>query len=111
MAKQDAIMNNTFDTSDSTYEFDSVDGVTYNQDEECLPKEDVVDLDIPDYYIGSKYKYEARKVVEDFELSYNIGTAVTYLLRAFKKHPTPNDCIVKAMAHLKFELDRLKNND
>ena len=43
MAKQDAIMNNTFDTSDSTYEFDSVDGVTYNQDEECLPKEDVVD--------------------------------------------------------------------
>lgn len=111
MAKQDAIMNNTFDTSDSTYEFDSVDGVTYNQDEECLPKEDVVDLDIPDYYIGSKYKYEARKVVEDFELSYNIGTAVTYLLRAFKKHPTPNDCIVKAMAHLKFELDRLKKDE
>ena len=107
MAKQDAIMNNTFDTSDSTYEFDSVDGVTYNQDEECLPKEDVVDLDIPDYYIGSKYKYEARKVVEDFELSYNIGTAVTYLLRAEKKHETATQCIRKAINHLEFELDKI----
>ena len=90
------------------YEFDSVDGVVY--DEECLSTEDIVDIDIPDYYIGSKYKYEARKVVEDFELSYNIGTAVTYLLRAERKHKSPVECITKAMAHLKFELEKLKNN-
>ena len=110
MAKQDAIMNNTFDTdSTEVYEFDSVDGVAYNK-EECLPKEDIVNIDIPDYYIGSKYKYEARKVVEDFELTYNIGTAVTYLLRANRKHKNPNECIIKAMAHLKFELEKLKNN-
>ena len=38
---------------------------------------------IPSYYIGSVYGYEARKVVEDWNLSYNIGTAVTYLLRAY----------------------------
>tara|TARA_R110002073_G_scaffold176390_1_gene334075 strand:+ start:313 stop:522 length:210 start_codon:yes stop_codon:yes gene_type:complete len=63
---------------------------------------------IPDYYIGSRYKYEARKVVEDFDLSYNTGTAVTYLLRAEKKHASPIECIQKAINHLEFELDKLK---
>ena len=29
---------------------------------------------IPKYYIGKTYKIEARKVVEDFDLTYNIGT-------------------------------------
>ena len=77
------------------YEFDSVDGVVYDEysqthtayrdDEECLSKKDIVDIDIPEYYIGKTHKYEARKVVEDFELSYNLGTAVTYLLRARRK--------------------------
>ena len=64
---------------------------------------------IPKYYIGKHYKYEARKVVEDFELSYNIGTAVSYLLRAERKHKTPIDCIKKAIAHLEFELDKINN--
>jgi len=62
---------------------------------------------IPSYYIGKYHKYEARKVIEDFELTYNIGTAVTYLLRANRKHDTPVDCIKKAIAHLEFELDNL----
>ena len=68
-----------------------------------------IDARIPSYYIGKHYKYEARKVVEDFDLSYNIGTAVTYLLRAKRKHDTPIECITKAIAHLEFELERLKN--
>ena len=63
---------------------------------------------IPNYYIGSRYKIEARKVIEDFELSYNIGTAVTYLLRADRKHDSPTECIQKAINHLEFELDKLK---
>ena len=92
------------------YEFDSCDGVVYNE-EECLPKEDIVDIDIPDYYIGKKYKYEARKVCEDFALSYNLGTAVTYLLRARRKHKSPIECITKAMAHLKFELEMISNEE
>jgi hypothetical protein len=62
---------------------------------------------IPDYYIGNN-GYEARKVVDGFELSYNVGTAVTYLLRAERKHDTPIDCIQKAINHLEFELDKLK---
>ena len=32
----------------------------------------------PNYYIGTTYGYEARRVVEDFELTYNTGTAVSY---------------------------------
>ena len=43
----------------------------------------IEEYDIPDYYIGNN-GYEARKVVEGFELTYNIGTAVTYLLRAME---------------------------
>jgi hypothetical protein len=63
---------------------------------------------IPDYYIGNN-GYEARKVVDGFDLSYNVGTAVTYLLRAERKHDTPIDCIQKAINHLEFELDKIKN--
>tara|TARA_R100000908_G_scaffold46352_1_gene22691 strand:+ start:5017 stop:5382 length:366 start_codon:yes stop_codon:yes gene_type:complete len=63
----------------------------------------------PNYYIGRVYGYEARKVVEDFDLSYNVGTAVTYLLRAKRKHSTSIDCIQKAINHLEFELDKIKN--
>jgi len=63
---------------------------------------------IPSYYKGIRYGYEARKVIEDFELSYNTGTAVTYLLRAERKHDSPIECIQKAINHLEFELDKLK---
>mgnify|MGYP003676826682 CR=1 FL=1 len=63
---------------------------------------------IPNYYIGKVYGYEARKVIEDFDLSYNVGTATTYLLRAKRKHSTSVECIQKAINHLEFELDKLK---
>ena len=66
-----------------------------------------IDKKIPEYYIGKKYGYEARKVVEDYELSYNVGTAVSYLLRANSKHNTPVEDIRKAINHLHFELDTL----
>jgi hypothetical protein len=63
---------------------------------------------IPSYYIGSRYKIEARKVIEDFDLSYNVGTACSYLMRANRKHKSPIECIQKAINHLEFELDKLK---
>ena len=46
-----------------------------NVDDSAL--ETAKERNIPNYYIGSVYGYEARKVVEDWSLSYNIGTAVT----------------------------------
>ena len=66
---------------------------------------------IPSYYIGRRYKIEARKVIEDFDLSYNVGTACTYLLRAKRKHSTSVECIQKAINHLEFELDKIKNEE
>jgi len=66
---------------------------------------------IPNYYIGNTYGYEARKVCEDWDLSYNVGTAVTYLLRSSYKHDSPFDCIQKAINHLQFELDKLNNQE
>ena len=62
----------------------------------------------PSYYSGTKYGYSARKVVEDFNLSYNVGTAVSYLLRAGKKEGNPAEQdIQKAINHLHFEIDKL----
>ena len=66
---------------------------------------------IPNYYIGNTYGYEARKVVEDWDLSYNIATAVTYLLRSSYKHDSPYEDIQKAINHLNFELDKLNNKE
>ena len=68
-------------------------------------------LKIPNYYIGKVYGYEARKIVEDYNLGFNVGNAVTYLLRAENKHKTPIECIEKAINHLEFELEKIKNNE
>tara|TARA_R100000030_G_scaffold89179_1_gene73406 strand:- start:288 stop:599 length:312 start_codon:yes stop_codon:yes gene_type:complete len=71
---------------------------------------------IPGYYIGKVYGYEARKVVEDWNLSYNVGTATTYLLRCGKKkeqgmsdNAKHIEDINKAINHLKFEIEKLIN--
>ena len=71
-------------------------------------KEDYKSNPEPSYYTGTKYGYSARKVVEDFDLSYNIGTACSYLMRAGKKDGNPAEQdIQKAINHLHFELDKL----
>jgi len=71
-----------------------------------MSKEELV---IPDYYIGKVYGYEARRVVEDFDLSYNLATAVSYLLRSKNKHSDGGiQDIRKAINHLHFELDKLQ---
>ena len=71
----------------------------------------MTDKDIPKYYKG-KNGYMAKDVVSNFDLSYNIGTATTYLLRAGKKEGNPaQQDIRKAINHLQFELDKITNND
>tara|TARA_R110002051_G_scaffold191350_3_gene260090 strand:+ start:2225 stop:2503 length:279 start_codon:yes stop_codon:yes gene_type:complete len=63
---------------------------------------------VPEYYKG-KNGYEARKVCDNFELSYHLASATTYILRAYHKHDSPIDCIEKAIAHLEFELEKIKD--
>ncbi|QDP49360.1 MAG: hypothetical protein GOVbin2669_29 [Prokaryotic dsDNA virus sp.] len=60
---------------------------------------------IPEYYKG-KNGYEARKVCDNFNLSYHLGTAVTYILRSYHKHDTPIECLQKAINHLHFEIEK-----
>ena len=61
----------------------------------------------PKYYIGKYKNIEAFDVVLDFqEDNYNLGTAITYLLRAGKKPNNPiSQDIKKAIAHLQRELE------
>jgi len=61
----------------------------------------------PKYYIGKYKQIEAFDVVLDFqEDNYNLGTAITYLLRAGKKPNNPmSQDIKKAIAHLQRELE------
>ena len=61
----------------------------------------------PKYYIGKYKSIEAFDVVLDFqEDNYNLGTAITYLLRAGKKPNNPmSQDIKKAIAHLQRELE------
>lgn len=62
---------------------------------------------IPEYYKG-RNGYMAKDVVANFDLSYNIGTAVTYLIRSKRKHNDGGvEDIRKAIHHLHFELDEL----
>ena len=84
---------------------------TRNRDEAKEVIKDLKSNPIPNYYIGNTYGYEARKVVEDWDLSYNVGTACTYLLRSSYKHDSPYDDIQKAINHLNFELDKLNNRE
>ena len=67
----------------------------------------------PTYYIGKTQGIEAKDVVMDFQPdNYNLGTALTYLMRAGKKPNNPiTQDIRKAIAHLEFELERHNQAD
>ena len=67
----------------------------------------------PTYYIGKTQGIEAKDVVMDFQpYNYNLGTALTYLMRAGKKPNNPiTQDIRKAIAHLEFELERHNQAD
>jgi hypothetical protein len=69
----------------------------------------------PNYYIGSVYGYEARKIIQDFKLSYNIGNVTSYLLRAGKKYEAGMsnmdkhiEDLIKAKNHIQFEIEELQ---
>ena len=81
-------------------------------------KEDKIDYSkekSPSYYIGRYLGIQAKDVCFDFDLTYNIGTAVTYLLRSGKKqergmNPKAKrmEDIRKAINHLEFELTNIE---
>ena len=65
---------------------------------------------LPKYYKG-KNGYMAKDVAANFDLSYNLGSAMKYILRAGKKENNPAEKdIKKAINHLYFELERIEND-
>ena len=61
----------------------------------------------PEYYIGSE-GLEAIDVIHQFNLSYDLGSACSYILRAKNKHDDEGyECIKKAIHHLQYELKRI----
>ena len=68
--------------------------------------------DTPNYYKGIFKGIKANEVIDDYLLTYNVGTAVTYLLRAGKKADNPKaQDIQKAIDHLEFELELIKKQE
>jgi len=61
----------------------------------------------PAYYFGKYKKIESMDVVLDFcDNNYNLGTALTYIMRAGKKPGNPiTQDIKKAIVHLEAELE------
>jgi len=73
-------------------------------------QDEVADSRVPEYYKG-KEGYEARKVCDNFDLTYHLATATTYILRAYHKHDSPVECLTKAIAHLEFELEKITRDE
>ena len=64
----------------------------------------------PCYYIGLD-GMKAIDVIHEFDLSYDLGNAVSYILRCKRKHDDQGvECITKAIEHLKYELKKIKKN-
>ena len=72
--------------------------------------EPLVDDRVPHYYKG-KEGYEARKVCDNFDLTYHLATATTYIIGSYHKHDTPIDCLKKAIAHIEFEIEKYEQDN
>jgi len=62
----------------------------------------------PSYYGGEDNPYEAIKVIEAWELGFNLGNVVKYLSRAGKKGDTLED-LRKAAWYLNREIQNREN--
>ncbi len=62
-------------------------------------------VDHPDHYGGKDNPYEAIKVIEAWDLSFNLGNTVKYISRAEKKGAVIED-LKKAAWYLEREIQR-----
>ncbi len=76
-----------------------------------MPCDEMVENEnkVPAYYVG-RNGMMAKDVIYEFDLSYNCGTACSYILRNSRKHKSPIECLKKAIAHLQFEIEQLENS-
>jgi len=62
----------------------------------------------PNHYGGETNPYEAIKVIEAWDLGFNLGNTVKYISRAGKKTNTLED-LEKASWYINREIKKLKN--
>jgi len=77
-----------------------------NKDSEPTEKEKV---NHPEHYGGENNVYEAIKVIESWNLGFNLGNTVKYISRAGKKLDMLED-LEKASWYINREINKLKNN-
>lgn len=64
----------------------------------------------PDHYGGENNMYEAIKVIEAWELGFNLGNAIKYISRAGKKDDAIED-LEKAKWYIERQINNLKKNE
>ena len=65
-------------------------------------------VDHPEHYGGDENPYEAIKVIEAWNLDFNLGNTVKYISRAGKKSPdTYREDLEKAMWYLERALSKI----
>ena len=62
----------------------------------------------PDHYGGKENPYEAIKVIEAWDLNFNLGNVLKYINRAGKKSEDPIRDLEQAVDYLGFEVRRMK---
>ena len=61
----------------------------------------------PSHYVDGR-KYEPKDVIRDWDLNFNLGSAVKYISRAGRKDDALVD-LEKAKQFLEFEIEALRN--
>ena len=79
--------------------------ISFNRTQNTLEKEMV---DHPNHYGGKDNPYEAIKVIEAWDLGFNLGNAIKYISRVGKKINTLED-LEKASWYINREINKLKN--
>lgn len=92
--------------SDSVKKFEEMNDreATFTIDED-KPKKEMVDH--PKHYGGKDNPYEAIKVIEAWDLGFNLGNTLKYISRAGKKDSTIQD-LEKAVWYLQREIQNRK---
>lgn len=79
----------------------------YKKDEVVMKEKKKEAVDHPSHYGGKDNPYEAIKVIEAWNLGFNLGNTVKYISRAGKKDAIVQD-LEKAKWYLEREISKLK---
>jgi len=80
--------------------------IAFNRTQNISKKEMV---NHPNHYGGEDNPYEAIKVIESWDLGFNLGNAIKYISRVGKKMNTLED-LEKASWYINREINKLKKN-